>query len=444
MDRNGHTTADASGGRDNLLLVTVDSLRADHCGFAGDDRGLTPTLDRLAREGVVYDDAIAPGPRTPSSMPVAFTGQFNRPTQFEYGDWEHRYDRISEHMQRHRTLPERLQALGYTTVGVTVNPWTHQTGFDTGFDTFHAVTGDAAVDDPRSAPLLYALDKIVPRTRLGETFQWHTTRDWFVQWPHYYDVIERALRETPEPYFLWVFLLDPHQPYLAPRRFRAESSLAGMYHANLRESTTDGPTADLSASVRTYLERAYRDAVRSTDGFLKRLLGDAPGEPTVVVHADHGDAFGEHGTYGHRDELYEENLRVPLVVHDGRHDGQVADPVSLRALPTLVKALADPDRAFDPRSVTREAVMATTEDGQRYALRGSRWKLVINGETTALYDLVGDPDESTDVAADRPEMRDRLLAAAQLRYDHALEEVAVAEAATAVTGDGRLSGRESK
>jgi len=107
----------------NLVLVTVDSLRADHCGFVNSESDLTPTIDRLAKEGVSYTQAVVPGPRTPSSIPVLFTGEFMADdAEWSMADWQGRQYRIGEHMDRFQHLSEQLQRQGYETAAFTANP----------------------------------------------------------------------------------------------------------------------------------------------------------------------------------------------------------------------------------------------------------------------------------------------------------------------------------
>jgi arylsulfatase A-like enzyme len=338
--RSGFDAIENEDGRRNVVLVTIDSLRADHCGFLGSEYDLTPTLDRMAADGLAFETAIAPGPRTPSSMPVAFTGRFDRQRDVSWGDWRDRWGRIAAHLGRHRTIAERLRADGYTTVGVTVNPWTHGTGFETGFDRLLELEGAEAIEGSDTGTTAFrALDWTLGRTELGDRYQWGNARDWFVQWPQYYDRVLELVREASAPYFLWVFLLDPHQPYLAPREYRTEASAPAMYYANIRERTTGAPD-ELPARLWTWLERSYRDAIRSTDAFLETLQTDlAEDDPAFVVHGDHGEAFGEHGSYGHEPYLYDENVHVPLVV--GNVDpGRVTAPYSLRHLPRLLTGIA--------------------------------------------------------------------------------------------------------
>jgi arylsulfatase len=427
------TTDESRSDHRNLVLVTIDSLRADHCGFMGCEYDTTPTLDRLARDGIVFENAIAPGPRTPSSMPVAFTGRFGRQNEVPWGDWNKRWNRIADHLRRHRTLAERLQARGYTTIGVTVNPWTQTTGFDVGFDRFLELQGADVIKNGGVNGLPFqALDCLLDRTELGREYQWDRARHWFVQWPHYYDRLLDLVREAEQPYFLWVFILDPHQPYLAPRTHRAETSLASMYYANVRQRIV-GSTTALSSRTRTWLERSYRDGIRSADGFVAALEDDmAADDPIFVIHADHGEAFGEHGTYGHEEQLYGENLHVPLIV-SGVGSQTVQDPVSLRSLPALLERLGT-DNPLRPERFTRESVTAATEgvNAQARAVRGRRWKYIVDGADRQLYDLDADPTETENLIDDRPRLAEQLHDLLEARRVHDIETGAIVRALDAV------------
>jgi len=414
----------AGGDRPNLVLVTIDSLRADHCGFhdpppdAAWSGSLTPTLDAMAAEGVVYGNAVAPGPRTPSSMPVVWTGEFPHHGDLGVYDswpekserWLARRGRIRRHLSRNRPLPVRLAQRGYDTGAVTANPWTDRdTGFDRGFDAFRSVA-----DRPTGGPVGTAVDRLPGVEDDG----------WLLSWPDFYEDVLAVRGELSEPYLLWVFLLDPHQPYLAPRRYREENTAPEMVYANLRYNRWHGYTDDLPAHLHRRLTAAYRDTVRSTDAFVARLRDDLRGDdPVTVVHADHGEAFADHGVYGHRLQLYEENVHVPLVVH-GPDTGEerVPGPTSLRRLPAMLTDLAD-GRFDDPAAYASAYARCATEERERTGVRTRRWKFLRGGEEwpyvragegEALYDLGSDPGERTNLAgpgehAEAGRLFDRLL-----------------------------------
>ncbi|NHN46527.1 sulfatase [Halostella sp. JP-L12] len=406
----------------NVVLVTVDSLRADHCGFLADEgpggeHDLTPMLDSLAEESLVFERAFAPGPRTPSSMPAIFTGEFYRPTdQGVYSNWEEkstrwqaRRRRIASHLGRFRSVAERMQDRGYETAGVTANPWTTEdTNFDEGFDEFHAVEGADASERPWYSSLT---DKI------GDTMgiDWG---DVLLTWTDFYDTVQAARDSLAEPYFLWVFLMDPHQPYIAPRRYRKETTVLGMLYGNGRYNYAHGYTEELPSHLDRQLRRAYRDTVRSVDGFIEQYREDfAADDPVTVFHADHGEAFQEHGTFGHRPQLYRENVHVPLLVHGSNSVDQVKEPVSLRCVPDLLTAIATGE-LIKPEAFTRKFVLSKTEESERVGVRGSswayqtdteEWEYIYAGGQEELYKVTKDPDEQANVAIEYPKVRNSFL-----------------------------------
>jgi arylsulfatase len=393
-----------SGSRQNIILVSVDSLRADHCGFLGDDRGLTPTMDGLAADGVSFETAVAPGPQTFSSMPAVFTGRPRPPESLEKypgaTHWERRLAAIDDHLDRYAPLPERLGELGYSTVGFSPNPWTSTaSGFDRGFDRFEDFSGAESegrlrrlVDrtpgvDTDSKPVELVLDMLT-----GSSF--------FSRWESFYEEVDAAREELSEPYFLWVFLLDTHYPFLPPRTDRDEQSLVGMYASAVRsEKAMRGGAETMPASVRQSLRRSYRDTVRSVDAFVERLRTDSAGDdPALFVHADHGESFGEHGNYGHHHrQLYQENVHVPYLVHNAGSDATVAEPTSLATIPTAALAVARGD-PVDPSTVTARSAVATSECGTNRAVRERRFKFIDSTDREALFDIETDPRERTDVS----------------------------------------------
>lgn len=398
---------------DNLILVTIDSLRADHCGYvSGDDRSLTPVLDGLAEEGVAYRNAIAPGPRTPSSLPPLFTGVFHQYRDWgTSGDWRRRRQRIGEHLTRHRTIAETLHDRGYNTAAYTMNPWTAaDTNFDRGFDEFTGIYGESSFDFS-SNPLLNLVDTAISRSGTEELFGWRDKRDWFSEWTAIFPDIDSLLGELDEPYFLWVFLLDCHQPYFAPRAFREEITTPELYYSVLRYWRGLRSKTEVPAHVGAMLRKAYRDSVRSVDAFLERLLEETRGDPSIVVHADHGEAHGEHGTYGHESQLYDVNLRVPLVAHNVGDRSTVDEQISLRRLPDLLSDVATAER-IDPTDYTSDTVLSATEFADGLAVRSNEWKYFESSDGSRLYDLRDDPDEKSDCLTDAPEVaavfRDRL------------------------------------
>lgn len=431
-----------SDGRENIVLITIDSLRADHCGHLGSEFDLTPMLDSLASDGISFENAIAPGPRTPSSMPTVFTGQFGPVDAIDAWDYGHRQARISRHLARNETFAERLRKRGYTTVGITTNPWTadfhYETSFAKGFDRFVdiIVANESAEVNQSDSRFGAAVNRWLRTSDVADRLRINRMKDWFRQWPQYYEFVLDEVQTAEEPYFLWVFVLDTHKPYITPSEYRVENSLLEMYYSMLWEYVSGVDGSQYPDHVKRRLRRAYRDTIRSVDQFVHALSRDlSADDPVFIVHADHGEAFGEHGTFGHGQELYRENLHVPLVVSNVGRTARVTDPTSLGSIPRMISTVASADATFDPRTYTSEFVPSTTEDGRKASLSGRRWKFITDGDDEEVYDLTADPDEHTNLAERRPDVRDAL--ATLLSHQHAVhsEQLGVSRAIEGVLAD---------
>ena len=251
----------------NLLLVTVDTLRTDRVGAYGGRRGLTPVMDALARDGVVFEQATVPVPLTRPSHVSLLTGKL----PFQHGIRDNFSPALGS---AHRSLAEVLSSRGYATGGfVGAFMLNEQSGLNRGFDRFDAEFDGAA---GKSAFLAEH------QRRAGEVEQ--RAGAW----------IERAAA-GPKPFFAWVHFYDPHSPYDPPPPYRER-----------------------------YAGRPYDGEVAYTDAVLGKLLArlaPRPGasrggaRPTlVVVTSDHGEGLGDHGEAEHGFFLYETTVRVPLIV----------------------------------------------------------------------------------------------------------------------------------
>lgn len=355
----------------NVLLVTVDSLRADHCGFMGYDRNTTPSLDKIASGGITFTNAISPGPATPQSTPAMFTESYPAVGGASIdGSASGRRERIRQHMKRQRTTAERFSDLGYRTAAFTPNPWTSRYfNFDQGFDHFQDF-----MDEDRSSSLWERMlegSGSTPITALRLVASWLQRANTFKPWESFIDEILEWVNDGPKPYFAWVFLMDAHFPYLSGRGHRSQPRWQ-TYEANLRLylEDQDSPYDD---RVHEQLVTAYDDALRYTDDFFKELMVEVDTEETsLVITADHGEAFGENGTYGHHDKLYKENIHVPLVVSGGPNT-TVETPISLRTLPSLLTHLGDDDWE-SVVEMGHETVGSRTEDDATASIQGKTWK----------------------------------------------------------------------
>jgi choline-sulfatase len=350
--------------RPNVLLVTIDTLRADHVGCYGDAAAATPVLDALAARGVRFATAVAHVPLTAPSHASILTGLL----PLGHGVRDNGSFVLPPSPT---TLAEVFHAAGYRTAAfVSGFPLDHRFGFSRGFDSYDDKLLRGR--DPRRAAY-------VERTAADTT---RATVEW--------------LRSAPAPWFAWVHYFDPHAPY--------------------------EPPGDLAAR---FAASPYDGEIASVDRELGRLLAAAdPGPPgtVVLVTSDHGESLGEHGEATHGVFVYDATLRVPwIVAGPGVPRGRVA-PVVARGIdvgPTLLDyARLRVPGAMQGRSLRPAADGRAMEDAPSYAeslfcklnlgwaelhaWRTARWKLV-EAPRPELYDLLADPGEKQDVSAARTE-----------------------------------------
>lgn len=408
----------------NILFVTADSIRADYCGFLGGPE-TTPYLSQLAPNSTIYETAISPGPRTPSSIALTHTGERFR--NIEMSSNEDRLQRIADHIERFETIPERLAKQGYSTGAVAANPWTTgATGFDDDFDEFVEIGSGYGGDDDSAS-------RSIVEKGFDYIEQWRKGTDWFAQWPSFYDDIQRLINSLTEPWFIWVFLMDTHSPYLVPRSHLVESNLATMYYSAVRYNASVMRGQDVSSlppHLDEYLQRAYRDAIRSVDRFIQRVHEESPVDTSLIFHADHGEAFGEHGTYGHQEVLYPENIHVPLLIHTGEEHELVTHPVSTLKIPAIAEQIAN--ESFKPQDHVADFAFSQTGDGASRAVRtASHWFIETGEEVLASNLRAG--SEFAPIRDEEVEASVRDLFAAEFARDEEKAEITDALSQASIT-----------
>ncbi|HEY6768675.1 MAG TPA: sulfatase-like hydrolase/transferase [Candidatus Sulfotelmatobacter sp.] len=301
----------ADSARPNIVLITLDTTRADRMGFLGSKLGLTPNLDALARQAVVFSHAYAQVPLTTPSHATIFTGTYPQFSHVNYmGD---ALDKALPY------LPDILHRNGYRTaafVGALVlDPKKLAPGFERGFDVY---------------------DAGFHRRRPGED--------------HYHslerrggEVVSRALawlsKRPAGPFFLWVHLYDPHDPYSPPEPYKTRYQ-GKPYDGEI--AYTDSVAAKLIAGLRT--RALFQGAL-------------------IAVMADHGEAFGEHGENHHGIFLYDETIHVPLMIKlPGRHAARkVETKVGLvDVAPSILRAAHVPV----PATMQGESLLSFMTSGQ--------------------------------------------------------------------------------
>ena len=352
-------TADSANTAQNLLLITIDTLRADRVGAYGDGLARTPALDSLAQRGVTFANAFAPTPITLPSHASLMTGRYP-----------------AGHRSRHNgmrldlavpTLAERLSRAGFATAAfVGAFPLDRRFGLIKGFQTY----GDRL---PRGA------DGRPANERPGSA------------------VVDEAIawlqRQSSGRTFLWVHLFEPHAPYGNPRSGQSPE-----------------------ARYRDEVAEADRQIAR-----LMAALGDRQASTLIVATSDHGEAFGEHGEISHSVFVYDTTLRIPLIVAGPgvKSAARINQTVSLLDVaPTVTKMLGV--TTMDADGIDLSSALGGKEPGDRVlyaetfaplldfgwsplrAVREGGWKY-IDAPKPELYHVANDPTEASNVAAgERP------------------------------------------
>jgi len=286
--------------RPNVVLISIDTLRADHLSCYGYPRPTTPNIDRLAREGTLFARAYSSSSWT---IPSHMTMLTSLPPSL------HGVDDVGKTLDPARiTLAERLRDAGYQTVAFVSGPTMHAAfGFDQGFDRYENTTAFAAADFTRG-----------DATRPTAATRHRSHQD--VTGPVVAERVEGWIDgDARQPFFLFVHLWDPHYDYIPPPPYdtRFDPTWKGDFDfGNVEFNTAIAP--DMPARALRHLVALYDGEVASTDAVVGRIIAGLEQRgwldgTLVALTADHGEEFFDHGGKGHMTTLFEEVLHVPLV-----------------------------------------------------------------------------------------------------------------------------------
>ncbi len=397
----------------SVVFILIDTLRADYLGCYGFDGPISPNVDRIAETAYVFEQGYATAPWTKPSIASLFTSLYPLVHQVTNHDgrwWGEGSSEVEKGVlpERATTLAEALGARGYTTAAFVANPWiTAEYGFAQGFDTFNA-----------------------------EGFYPPATK-----------ILERAmawLDTAPvDPLFLYLHFMDVHGPYRASEpgvaslarsaSVRSDITLDDTAYEAIPAYLRKPPWASRPEARRLETWRArYGGGMLDLDAMLGLLLDRLErdgrlADSWIVITSDHGEELYEHGGWNHGQTLFEEQIRVPLILRPpGGLSARrtITSTVSLMdLLPTLVRiagGTAPPgihgeDLAPLLTGETRERFnvsTATTEGPELASLRAGSYKLVLDQASGAarLFDLAEDPGEQEDLAPGNPELTQRLEA----------------------------------
>lgn len=408
----------------NVLLLTIDTLRPDRLGCYGFRPSITPNIDRLAERSVRFTQAITGGSWTQAAFPVILTST----NASMYGG-------CLGPLSPARPMPiQVLREQGYRTAGFSTSPLlSRQYGYQQGFD--HFVDLIPEEKDPRlrrikgghfllKQPITHSLAKLFNvRTRPAKL----------------YVSAEQVTREVcgwisanPTPFFVWAHYMDVHWPYHLEDKLLEPGEIAQAWRDVVHLHNANWNGAVISESQREHYIRLYEQAVAYTDQQLGLLFDflESRGvfdDTLIVILADHGEEFQEHGRWGHwEDNLHDEIIRVPLLI---KPPGSIRNSVVenqvrlLDIMPTILDICECPPpenmlgtslkplwEAENGDDLSRVAISEMwRESWHIIAVRSERYKLIWDSrqsEAHRLYDLGQDPGETTPVES----KDDKLLA----------------------------------
>jgi arylsulfatase A-like enzyme len=292
--------------RPNVLLVSIDTLRPDHLHCYGYHRDTSPVIDRLAAEGVLFENHISSTSWTLPAHAALFTG---------LSDSVHGCTETDRTLAAgHTTVAERFAAAGYVTAGFFSGPYLHPAfGLAQGFDSYVNCTSYAsALDDSPNSD--WAMDFGVMRA---------SHRD--ITNPALTSAVTAWLATAREPFFVFVHMWDPHFDFIPPAPY--DTMFDPDYQGQLSgEDFFFNPKVNRHMEARDlhHLIALYDGEIRWTDEHLGQIVnelerGNLLDRTVVVVTGDHGTEFFEHGGKGHRMTLFDEVIRIPLVVRYPPH-----------------------------------------------------------------------------------------------------------------------------
>lgn len=361
---------------ENVLLVTIDSLRADHFGQNASVESATENMETAAGDGLSFDRAFATGPGTTPSFPAILTGTL----PLSYGG-------LGPLIDERPRVSTKLQNAGLTTGGFQCNPFlSNHFNYDIGYDTFedyqNPLMGIATKIFPRGIeinnPKLRRVDNVLhitdaikksyqlvkgkPRPYVSAEVITNDTIEWFSR--------------TDQPFFCWTHYMDVHHPCFPPEEYReryditdvTQTDVSEWYSALLRDPET------LTEEEMNNLETLYEAAIEYTFDQIDRIVTHLKDtgrydDTLIILTSDHGELFGEYSQYGKPERMYDELLHIPLIVANGPDylESATEELVSLLDLPPLIHDTLGLDIPYEyegripGKDEPREYVMAEHE-----------------------------------------------------------------------------------
>lgn len=433
--------------KQNLILITIDALRADHLGFMGYKKNISPNIDHLAKESSIFTKAFATGPVTPHSFPSILTSTY--PLDY-HGPRKIKRPR--------KLISEVLKREGFTTAAFHSNAFLGNFfGYNRGWDFFEDLQAPVNFSFLKEKKITAIIKEVVRRgiiqffpqlfflliyiryrikklknNRINGSFLTQIVKDFI------------SSQEEKSPFFVWVHYMDVHTPYSARDNLKNKPLSYSEYSAScsspllaIYSSTKLTKIAKKNINL-TY--NLYDDGIKYVDEQIGNLISFLKAKNIydnciIIVTADHGDEFLEHGSGSHQSRLYNEVLHVPLLIKTPGNPARVIkNPVSLIDLAPTICDILNIKRtpSFKGQNLFNRSnfpifhqtgsrgeggIFSSKIDFIRYceiesinqcklACQFKNWKYILNydNKKEELYNLLADPKEQNNIVHSEPEV----------------------------------------
>ena len=391
----------------NIVLITIDTLRADHLSCYGYDRETSPNIDNIAKQGILFKHAIAPSSWTVPSMVSLFTSVYPVNHGVIHGIAPRSNPRKQQIFSKElTTLTEAIKSYGYTTFGVASNiHLSEKFGFARGFDYFKWLSG-------------------LPAHAVNESV----------------DSWESEIKNS-DKFFLWVHYFDPHSPYF-PRtpwieQYKSPTSTQGLdfYKKSFPQLKKLIPLLKNDPQILSNFVGLYDCEINFVDFYLGKLITkyEFNKNTLLIITSDHGESFLEHDQLGHGNNLYQETIGIPLIVklpYSSKRKVVEKNASLIDIMPTVLGLINanSPDQTLGKSLVKRNGLLywlkktllgkdtrnvnysELDESDPLKTIITPQWKYIYNYRdgTEQLYNNTSDPLESNNLITKEAEQTDRL------------------------------------
>lgn len=382
------------GAQPNVIIIMVDTLRADHTGCYGYEKNTTPNIDKLAEDGEVIEQFYSTSSWTMPAVMSLFTGLYpvnHRTTNYS--------TRLPDEIP---TIAQILKDNGYSTKGIVSNVTVNSIfGFDKGFDSYDDETY-RMVNEMRAVSIESSTDSVEPHAYITSPIITRIAKDWL------------ANREDKSPFFMYIHYTDPHFSYIPPPPYDKEFD--NNYIGELTGwEIKDNPDLPDNVTKRDWehLVALYDGEIKWTDKHIGEFIEQVKAQglydnSIIIVLGDHGEEFGEHGGIAHGETLYQEAVLVPCIYKGAsfskqssfRATGSIVD-----LAPTILeqtgcpKAVSDGVSLTDLKPAENALLLETRVFGKKSALIKEGFKYITDDSSNIveIYNLKTDSEEKNNL-----------------------------------------------